>query len=64
MKLVRYGTPGMERPGLVDVEGNLRSLAGHVADIAGAALLPRGLQRLATIDAGSLPTVEIGRAHV
>ena len=28
MKLVRYGNPGKEKPGLIDAEGKLRSLAG------------------------------------
>ncbi len=58
MKLVRYGRTGMERPGLVDAAGDVRSLAGHVADIAGAALLPRSLRRLAAIDVASLPVVD------
>src|SRR5437899_2170717 len=38
MKLLRYGPPGEERPGLLDSAGHIRSLAGVVDDIAGAAL--------------------------
>ena len=35
MKLLRYGAPGQERPGLLDAEGRLRDLSGQVPDIAG-----------------------------
>ncbi len=57
MKLVRYGQPGNEQPGLVDAKGILRSLAGHVADIDGAALAPAEIARLRKIDPTSLPSV-------
>ena len=33
MKLVRYGNPGKEKPGLIDADGKLRDLSGVVADI-------------------------------
>jgi len=58
VKLVRYGRPGMERPGIVDRDGRVRSLAGHVADVAGAWLLPRSLERLRSIDIQTLPVVD------
>jgi 2,4-didehydro-3-deoxy-L-rhamnonate hydrolase len=58
MKLVRYGTSGAERPGLIDAEGRIRDLSGHVADIAGPVLTPEGLATLAAIDPASLPLVE------
>ena len=54
MKLVRFGTKGRERPGLLDAEG---SLEGIVADIGGAVLEPQGLARLRAIDPGSLPRI-------
>ena len=38
MKLVRYGNEGQEKPGLIDADGQLRDLSGHVADINGPAL--------------------------
>jgi hypothetical protein len=57
MKLLRIGEPGSERPALIDGEGVLRDLSGHVADIGGAALLPEGLGKLRGIDASSLPRV-------
>ncbi|KAA0572824.1 fumarylacetoacetate hydrolase family protein [Azospirillum sp. B21] len=58
MKLLRYGPPGQEKPGLLDAEGRIRDLSAHVDDIAGAALLPDGLDRLRAIDPVTLPLVE------
>jgi 2-keto-4-pentenoate hydratase/2-oxohepta-3-ene-1,7-dioic acid hydratase in catechol pathway len=58
MRLVRYGAAGAEKPGLLDGQDRIRDLSGHVDDIAGAALSPEGLKRLAALDAGSLPLVE------
>jgi 2-keto-4-pentenoate hydratase/2-oxohepta-3-ene-1,7-dioic acid hydratase in catechol pathway len=57
MKLLRYGNPGQEKPGLLDSTGAIRDLAGVVPDIAGAALLPGGLDRLRAIDPSTLPRV-------
>jgi 2-keto-4-pentenoate hydratase/2-oxohepta-3-ene-1,7-dioic acid hydratase in catechol pathway len=58
MKLLRYGPRGAEKPGLLDAEGKIRDLSGHVADITGAQLSPEGLARLAAIDPAALPVVE------
>ena len=57
MKLVRYGEPGRERPGMVDAEGALHDLADHVADIDGAALVPEALDMLRGLDVAALPIV-------
>ena len=57
MKLLRYGEPGKERPGLTDADGTIRDLSGHVDDIAGDALAPATLERLAGLDPKSLPAV-------
>jgi len=57
MKLVRYGTAGEEKPGLVDWQGCIRDLSGHVADITGAMLAPASLARLAALPVESLPVV-------
>jgi ureidoglycolate lyase/2,4-diketo-3-deoxy-L-fuconate hydrolase len=57
MKLMRYGPKGQEKPGLVDSEGGIRDLSGHIADIDGA-VLADGLTALAAIDPASLPQVE------
>ncbi len=58
MKLLRYGEPGRERPGMIDADGNIRDLSGHVTDIAGGDISPESLKRLASVDAKSLPLVE------
>ena len=55
MKLVRYGRPGKEKPGLIDAAGKIRDLSEVVADIDGATLAPRVLARLARIKPESLP---------
>jgi 2,4-diketo-3-deoxy-L-fuconate hydrolase len=57
MKLLRYGPMGHERPGLLDRDGRVRDLSDHVADIAGDALLPENLARLAALDPVNLPLV-------
>ena len=57
MKLVRYGNPGKEKPGLIDAEGRLRSLADLIDDITPAALSPKVLARLAKVKADKLPLV-------
>ncbi|MGJ7042424.1 ureidoglycolate lyase [Shinella sp. BE166] len=55
MKLLRYGSHGAEKPGLLDSEGRVRDLSGHVDDIAGGVLTNEGIARLAAIDPASLP---------
>ncbi len=57
MKLVRYGRPGKEKPGLIDEFGRLRSLAGIVDDITPAQLSDAALRKLQKIDPASLPLV-------
>lgn len=57
MKLVRYGEPGSEKPGLIDNAGTLRDLSAHVSDINGTMLDDATLARLAALDPASLPAV-------
>lgn len=57
MKLVRYGLPGAEKPGVIDAEGAIRDLSAHLDDISGAVLDAQSLLRLAAIDTQSLPLV-------
>jgi 2-keto-4-pentenoate hydratase/2-oxohepta-3-ene-1,7-dioic acid hydratase in catechol pathway len=57
MKLVRYGRPGKEKPGLLDDEGRLRALSGVIPDIDAAVLSDRALRKLAKIDPKTLPKV-------
>ena len=57
MKLVRYGQPGKEKPGLVDADGKLRDLSGVVPDIGPAQLSPKVLAKLAKLKTDKLPAV-------
>lgn len=57
MKLVRYGRPGKEKPGLFDEEGRLRDLSGVVADIDPSILSDKALRKLAKVDYKTLPLV-------
>jgi 2-keto-4-pentenoate hydratase/2-oxohepta-3-ene-1,7-dioic acid hydratase in catechol pathway len=57
MKLLRYGAPGDEKPGILDGNGAIRDLSGAIDDVAGSTLLPESLERLRQIDIGSLPIV-------
>ena len=57
MKLLRYGEPGAEKPGLLDADGTIRDLSGVVADIDGAVLAGK-LTELASLDPASLPKVD------
>src|SRR6056297_3150706 len=58
MKLLRYGAPGAEKPGLLDGSGRVRDLSGVVPDIAGQVLRPAGLQALQDLDIEALPVVD------
>ena len=58
MKLVRYGPPGKEKPGLIDAEAKLRDLSRKVKDIDAAALAPGELAKLRKLDPKKLPLVK------
>lgn len=58
MKLLRYGAPGQERPGILDPQGQIRDLSQHIADLSGEALLPGALDKLRALDINLLPRVE------
>ncbi len=58
MKLVRYGSKGREKPGLVDAQGKLRDLSAHCATIGWEELSPAGQKRLRAIDPATLPLVK------
>lgn len=57
MKLIRYGEPNQERPGLLDNFGKLRDLSQIIPDLAGEYLLPDSIQRLHELDVNGLPEV-------
>jgi 2-keto-4-pentenoate hydratase/2-oxohepta-3-ene-1,7-dioic acid hydratase in catechol pathway len=60
MKLVRYGNPGQEKPGIVDGDGTIRDLSGVVPDINGAMLRAGGLEKIRATKAKSLPAAAAG----
>ncbi len=57
MKLLRYGLPGQERPGILDSDGNVRDLSGVIPDVNGVALSDESLKKIAVLDINSLPLV-------
>jgi 2-keto-4-pentenoate hydratase/2-oxohepta-3-ene-1,7-dioic acid hydratase in catechol pathway len=57
MKLVRYGNPGKEKPGLIDADGKLRDLSGVVADIGPDQLGAAGMTKLRKVNPAKLPLV-------
>ncbi|MBS0267875.1 MAG: fumarylacetoacetate hydrolase family protein [Proteobacteria bacterium] len=60
MKLVRFGAPGAERPGILDKDGAVRDLSGVIPDLAGEHLAPAALARLRGLDLASLPKAPDG----
>ena len=60
MKLVRFGSPGAERPGLVTADGGIADLSAILPDVAGSALSPDSLRTLASTDITKLPSVPAG----
>src|SRR4029453_15727520 len=58
MKLVRYGPPGKEKPGLVDSDGKVRDLSRKVKDWNGASLAPAELAKIRKLDPKKLPLVK------
>ena len=58
MKLLRYGAPGHERPGMLDADGRVRDLSMVIPDLSGEALYAESLDRLRALDPAALPHVE------
>jgi 2-keto-4-pentenoate hydratase/2-oxohepta-3-ene-1,7-dioic acid hydratase in catechol pathway len=57
MKLLRYGAPGREKPGILDADGRIHDLSGLIPDLAGEALSPKSLAKLAKVKVDKLPLV-------
>lgn len=57
MKLVRYGNPGKEKPGLIDAQGVLRDLSAVLPDIGAAQLSDAALKKIAKLKTDKLPAV-------
>jgi 2,4-diketo-3-deoxy-L-fuconate hydrolase len=60
MKLVRFGPPGQEKPGLIDSDNQIRDLSGVVPDITGSVLSADGLKKIRGADPKSLPAAPSG----
>ena len=60
MKLLRFGEMGQEKPGILDSNGNIRDLSGHIFDINGETISEDGLKKISSIDQMSLPIVPEG----
>jgi 2-keto-4-pentenoate hydratase/2-oxohepta-3-ene-1,7-dioic acid hydratase in catechol pathway len=63
LKLVRFGSAGAERPGLVLDDGSVADLSGVIPDLAGAALSPDSLAKLRTLDTSKLPRAAAGARY-
>ena len=57
MKLVRFGAPDREKPGMLDAQGRIRDLSKVIPDIAGDELSPTGLAKLRKVNVDKLPLV-------
>ncbi len=57
MKLLRYGNSGKEKPGIIDIDGNIRDLSDVIDDINGSTISSDGLNKINQIDISSLPLV-------
>ena len=58
MKLVRYGNPGKEKPGLIDAKGQLRDLSKQIKDFDGAGIGAAALAKIAKLKTDNLPAVK------
>jgi 2-keto-4-pentenoate hydratase/2-oxohepta-3-ene-1,7-dioic acid hydratase in catechol pathway len=57
MKLLRYGQPGQEKPGVLDKSGQIRDISAVVPDLAGHHLSSHSLERIAGLHPDTLPAV-------
>lgn len=57
MKLLRYGAHGAEKPAMMDANGTIRDLSGHIDDLVGNTLSDNTLAKLRNIDPTNLPVV-------
>lgn len=57
MKLVRYGKPGKEKPGLIDPDGRVRDLSDVIPDFAGEHLSSKNMRKLARLRPANLKLV-------
>ena len=58
MKLLRYGDFGAEKPGMLDANGTIRDLSGHIKDFSGEGLSDTTFSKLRALDPTNLPVIE------
>ena len=58
MKLLRYGDLGAEKPGMLDANGTIRDLSGHIKDFSGEGLSDTTFSKLRALDPTNLPVIE------
>ncbi len=58
MKLLRYGSPGREKPAVLAADGKIHDLSGIITDVAGEFLLQGWIDKLRNLDASVLPIVQ------
>jgi 2-keto-4-pentenoate hydratase/2-oxohepta-3-ene-1,7-dioic acid hydratase in catechol pathway len=63
MKLLRYGSQGQEKPGILDGDGEIRDLSGIIPDLSGESLLPSSIEKMRNTDIARLPKVA-GRPRI
>ena len=63
MKLLRYGSQGQEKPGILAADGEIRDLSGIIPDFAGESLLPASIEKVRNTDIAVLPRVA-GRPRI
>lgn len=60
MRLLRFGPPGDEKPGVLDGEGRIRDLSAHVADFAGEGVSLAAIEAVRAVDVEALPPAPDG----
>ena len=58
MKLLRYGDLGAEKPGMLDANGTIRDLSGHIKDFSGESLSDTTFLKLRALDSTNLPVID------
>jgi len=58
MKLLRYGSPGQERPAILTADRKICDLSGTIPDLAGEFLLPESIEKVRHTDVSLLPAVQ------
>ena len=57
MKLLRFGSPGSEKPGLLEADGYIRDLTSVVGDISNQIVGPDSIADIASVDISEFPIV-------